>query len=314
MITVLLLIAGILLLLFGGDFLVKGASGIALKFDMPPMLVGMTVVAFGTSAPELVVSVQAALAGKSDIAIGNVVGSNIANVALILGLTVIIFPMTVKRDSLRIDWVAMVLASILVYLFALNYEISQIEGIIMILALIGFIVFSFLRSNRKKLTALPPDVPIDAKSQPVWMLILFVVLGCVALVFGARWFLSGAENVARSFGVSDRIIAITLVAFGTSVPELAASVIAAFKKEQDISLGNIIGSNLFNLLFILGITAAIQTIDVDAAIMSSDIFWMLGTSFAILPLAVWRLRINRLSGVVLVSSYVAFIAILLTTP
>jgi cation:H+ antiporter len=188
MITVLLLIAGILLLLFGGDFLVKGASGIALKFDMPPMLVGMTVVAFGTSAPELVVSVQAALAGKSDIAIGNVVGSNIANVALILGLTVIIFPMTVKRDSLRIDWVAMMLASILVYLFALNYEISQIEGIIMILALIGFIVFSFLRSNRKKLTALPPDVPINAKSQPVWMLILFVVLGCVALVFGADGF------------------------------------------------------------------------------------------------------------------------------
>ncbi len=312
--TVVLLVSGILLLLFGGDYLVKGAAGIALKFDMPPMLVGMTVVAFGTSAPELVVSVQAALAGKSAIAIGNVVGSNIANVALILGLTVIIFPMSVKRDSLRVDWVAMMLASILVYVFALNLEISRIEGIIMILALIGFIIFSFLRAKKKKLSIVPAEVPIDAKSKSAVILILYVVLGCVALVFGAQWFLSGAEDVARAFGVSDRIIAITLVAFGTSVPELAASVIAAFKKEQDISLGNIIGSNLFNLLSILGITATILAIDIDVDIMRSDIYWMLGTSFAILPLAVWRLRINRLSGLILVASYVAFVTLLLMIP
>lgn len=309
-----LIIIGLGLLVIGGDYLVKGAAGIALKFDMPAMLVGMTIVAIGTSAPELVVSVQAALAGKPDIAIGNVVGSNIANVALILGITVIIFPIAVRKTSLQFDWVAMMLASIAFYVLALDGSISRLEGVFMVLGLVAFISLSFRIASKKKAQAVASDVPLDAKTKATWLLLVFVGAGSVALIFGARWFLEGAEIVAKNFGISDRVIAVTLVAFGTSVPELATSVIAAFKKHEDISLGNIIGSNLFNLLSIIGITAAIMPVAVSDATMSRDVFWMLGTSFAILPLSVIGFRINRFSGVLLLCSYIVFVYVMLSTP
>ena len=308
-----LIIAGLVILVFGGDYLVKGASGLALRFKVPPMLVGMTVVALGTSAPELVVTVQAALAGKPDIAIGNVVGSNIANVALILGITVIIFPIVIKKDSLRWDWVAMMVASLLFFAFAWDGEISRVDGLIFLVSLIAFIGFSFYRVRRKR--KMEDEVPVENPKEPqrVVMSILFIVIGIVGLIFGARWFLQGAEAVARDFGVSDRVIAISLVAFGTSVPELAASIIAAFKKEQDISLGNIIGSNLFNILAILGITSMIAPISVAPEIMDDDIYWMLATSFIILPLGIIKLRLGRWQGFLLLSSYIVFMYILLTT-
>jgi cation:H+ antiporter len=312
--AVLLIVVGLFLLVFGGDYLVKGAAGIALKYDMPAMLVGMTIVAIGTSAPELVVSVQAALAGKPDIAIGNVVGSNIANVALILGLTVLIFPIAVRKTSLQFDWVAMMLASVAFYVLALDSLISRIEGVFMVLGLIAFISLSFHKARKSKVQRIADDVPLDAKTKATWLLFLFVVLGSVALIFGARWFLQGAEVVAKNFGMSDRVIAVTLVAFGTSVPELATSVIAAIKKQDDISLGNIIGSNLFNLLSIIGIAAAIMPIGVSDEIMSSDVFWMIGTSFAILPLSIIGYRINRFSGALLVLTYIVFVYFMLSTP
>lgn len=310
-----LIIAGLVILVFGGDYLVKGASGIAFRLNVPPMLVGMTIVALGTSSPEMVVTVQAAIAGKPDIAIGNVIGSNIANVALILGITVIIFPIAIKRDSLSYDWVAMMLASVLFYVLALNGVISRVDGIIFIILLVAFISYSFYRVRRKRLKLDSPnsEIPISEKqkSKRYWIYILYIILGTIGLVFGAKWFLEGAESVARDFGISDRVIAISLVAFGTSVPELAASVIAAFKKEQDISLGNIIGSNLFNILAILGVTSLIQPIQVAPEIMNNDIFWMLGTSLLILPLSIVGFKMGRWQGFVLVATYITFMYLLL---
>ncbi|HKL39892.1 MAG TPA: calcium/sodium antiporter, partial [Cryomorphaceae bacterium] len=232
------IVAGLVILVFGGDYLVKGASGIALKMDIPPMLVGMTVVALGTSSPELVVSLKAALDGKPDISVGNVVGSNIANVALILGITTIIFPLAIQKRALKVDWLVMMVASILFYLFALDGGFSRFEGGLFVSLLAIFIGISFYLAKKNK-SVIPDDVniPKSEKSRKWWVLFTFVLLGTVGLIFGARWFLLGAEAIARNLGVSDRIIAVTLVAFGTSVPELAASVVAAFKKEQDISLG-----------------------------------------------------------------------------
>lgn len=308
-----LIISGLVLLVFGGDYLVKGASGIALKFNMPSMLVGMTVVALGTSSPELVVSVRAALAGKPDISTGNVIGSNIANVCLILGITTIIFPVAIKKSILKNDWVAMILASILFYFLAINGELSRWEGILFVTLLAAFITFSFVKAGRAAKEAMPEELE-SGKTKGVWILLLYVVLGTVGLVFGAKWFLEGAESIARNFGVSDRVIAITLVAFGTSVPELAASIIAALKKEHDIFLGNIIGSNLFNILAILGITSIIHPIQVADEIIQSDVFWMLATSFVLLPMGLLGKRLSRFDGTILLGTYLVYVYFLLFNP
>lgn len=310
----LLIVAGLLLLVFGGDYLVKGASGMALKMDLPPMLVGMTVVALGTSSPELVVSLNAALNGKPDISVGNVIGSNIANVALILGITAMIFPLAVPRRALKVDWSVMMAASIIFYLLALDGGFSRLEGGIFVLLLAAFIGVSFYLARKNKENTQQATVETGEKDRKWWVLISFVVLGSLGLILGAQWFLSGAESIARLLGISDRVIAITLVAFGTSVPELAASVIAAFKKEQDISLGNIVGSNLFNLMAIIGITALVKPMRVAPGIISNDIYWMLGTSLAILPLAFIGKRLGRIDGLLFFSTYVLFVFLLLNSP
>lgn len=302
-------------MVFGGDYLVKGASGIALKMDLPPMLVGMTIVALGTSSPELVVSLRAALDGKPDISVGNVVGSNIANVALILGVTTIIFPLAVQKRALKVDWLVMMVASIIFYLFALDGGFSRFEGGLFVFLLATFIAVSFYdaKKNRNR-PEVGSELKTAEKNRKWWVLISFVLFGSLGLILGAQWFLSGAESIARLLGISDRVIAITLVAFGTSVPELAASVVAAFKKEEDISLGNIVGSNLFNLFAIIGITALVKPIRVAPGILSNDIFWMLGTSFAILPLALIGKKLGRFDGLLLFFSYVVFVVLLLMTP
>ncbi|HKK38277.1 MAG TPA: calcium/sodium antiporter [Cryomorphaceae bacterium] len=310
-----LIVAGLLLLVIGGDYLVKGASGIALKMDVPPMLVGMTVVALGTSSPELVVSLKAALDGKPDISVGNVVGSNIANVALILGITTLIFPLAIQKRALKVDWLVMMIASVIFYLFALDGGFSRFEGGLFVSLLAIFIGVSFYQAKKNKDEAIiEGDVPKSEKGRKWWVLFLFIVLGTIGLILGAQWFLSGAESIARNLGVSDRVIAITLVAFGTSVPELAASVVAAFKKEQDISLGNIVGSNLFNLFAIIGITSIVTPVRVATEILSNDIFWMLGTSFIILPLALIRNRLGRIDGLIFISTYILFVYLLLIAP
>lgn len=304
------LFGGLGLLILGGDYLVKGASGLALKFSVSPMLVGITVVALGTSAPELLVSVSAALKGKPDIAIGNVVGSNIANIGLILGITAMIFPIAIRKRTLSFDFAVMMAASILFYFVGLTGQITRFHGVVFLVLLITYIVFSYVREYR---LATPESETVDVdptvRQKSLFLLAVFVVIGSVALVFGAGWLVEGAEVIARNFGVSDRVIAITLVAFGTSVPELAASVIAAFRGEKDISLGNLIGSNLFNILAVLGMTALIKPIDLAEQIMRVDIWWLLATSFAVLPIGIVGMRIGRRGGALLFGAYALYIYI-----
>lgn len=307
--SALFLVAGLVVLVFGGDYLVRGASGIALRLKIEPMLVGLTVVALGTSAPELVVSVQAALDGKPDISIGNVIGSNIANIGLILGVTVLIFPMVIRRRTLTFDWLILMAASILFYVFALDGLISRIEGFLLFSCLIAFIGYSFYHGSRAKNKVQPE---IEDNNPTKWIyLILYVLLGSVGLVIGAKWFLDGAETIARNFGVSDRVIAISLVAFGTSVPELSASIIAAVKKQQEISLGNIIGSNIFNILAVLGITSIIHPVHVLQEVIDNDLIWMLGITLILLPLGLMGLKYNRIDGVIFLGVYSVFMYLLL---
>lgn len=307
--SALYLVAGLVVLVFGGDYLVRGASGMALRLKIEPMLVGLTVVALGTSAPELVVSVQAALDGKPDISIGNIIGSNIANIGLILGITVLIFPMVIRRRTLTFDWPILMAASILFFVFALDGEISRIEGVLLFTGLIAFIAYSFYHGSRAKNKVKPETVD---ENPTKWIyLILYVLLGSLGLVIGAKWFLEGAETIARNFGVSDRVIAISLVAFGTSVPELSASIIAAVKKQQEISLGNIIGSNIFNILAVLGVTAVIHPVNVLQEVVDSDLLWMLGITFLLLPLGLMGLKYNRIDGVIFLGVYALFMSLLL---
>lgn len=308
-----LLIAGLATLIFGGDALVKGAVGIALKFNISSLVIGMTVVAFGTSMPELLVSVKAALDNHPEIAIGNVVGSNIANIALVLGLTTIILPVPVKFATVRVDWPIMMGASILFYLFILNGVIEWWEGLIFS---VGILLFTYLTIklsatsvDKDKIEDIQEDEleDVEKKSYGLLKSIFFVILGVLALTFGASWLLDGAVQIAQNFGLSEHVIGVTIVAFGTSVPELVTSVVAAFKKETDISVGNLIGSNIFNLLAVIGFTALIKEIPVSEQVITNDVFWMMGISLLLFPLMYYKYNINRIKGGILFASYLIYI-------
>jgi cation:H+ antiporter len=311
MISYFFLLVGFLLLVFSGDFLVKGAVSIALRLKLSTLVIGMTIVSFGTSAPELLVSIKAALGGHPDITIGSVVGSNISNIALILGITAIIFPIAVSRATLKIDWSMMMFATILFVALVMDGELSAIEGSVFVFILVLFI--SWLIYKSRKDNKLPDAVEeVDSKdvNLPLWKSFGLVILGALGLVFGADLMLKGAVEIARQFEVSERIIALTIVAFGTSLPELITSCVAAFRREADISIGNLIGSNIFNLLAILGITALIHPIEVSEDIISLDNYILLGISFIIFPLMYFGRNVNRLKGVFLFLFYVLYLLFL----
>ncbi|NBC82901.1 MAG: calcium/sodium antiporter [Bacteroidetes bacterium] len=304
----LLLILGFVILLSSGNYLVKSSVTIAYYLKLSTLVVGVTVVSFGTSAPELLVSLQAAVDGHSDISIGNIVGSNISNIALVLALTALIFPIPVKSDTIRIDWPVMMTASVLFYLFALNLELVRLEGLLFVVLLISYIYFLIYRSRKQ------PDIASveEGLHKPLWMTLVILVISAVGLVVGSRLLVDNAIIVARDFGVSERVISVTLIAFGTSVPELATSAVAAFKKEMDISIGNIIGSNTFNLFAVLGITSLVKPIDINPNTLSFDIFWMLGFSILlflfILPAKAGRL--TRIKGGILFTLYISYVLLL----
>jgi cation:H+ antiporter len=306
-----LVVIGLLALVFGGDYLVKGAVGIAAKAKLSKLVIGMTVVSFGTSAPELIVSIKAALAGSPEIAIGNIVGSNIANIALVLGLTVLIFPMPVGQNSVKFDWPMMALSTLLFYLFALNMNIERWEGMVMFSLLVGFIVFliwNSRRSNRRMDELVTEDIPTGKIN--IWKYVLFLAIGLVGLFFGARWLIAGATELALQWGLSERVIGITIVAFGTSVPELVTSVVAAYRKETDISVGNLIGSNIFNIMVVLAVTAMVQPIGVTEEVIRYDMIWMMAISVALFPMMVIGRRIGRFSGGLLLGAYIVYILLL----
>ncbi|SIS87717.1 cation:H+ antiporter [Zobellia uliginosa] len=301
------IVLGLMLLIAGGNWLLKSAVALSLRLSIPKIVIGMTVVSFATSAPELIVSIKAALDGFPDLALGNVVGSNIANLGLVLAVTVLMGSIDVRRTFYTTDWPVMMAASLLFFFFLFfDGELQQYEGGIMVVALFLFLVY-LLRFQKQ---AVEDEAPEDDLPLPLYKLVLFLGLGGTALWGGSELLINGAVGTAKIFGVSERIIAVTVVSIGTSIPELAASVIAVIKKEKAISLGNLIGSNIFNLLAVLGITSIITPIKVvDERLLSNDIFWMLGISFLILPLVFFPkgLRLGWRDGLVLLSCYVVFV-------
>ena len=306
-----LLFIGISFLVVGGEFLVRSSVSISLKLNISKMIVGLTVVSFATSVPELFVSVIAALDAKPDFALGNVVGSNIANIGLVLGVTAIIHKLSTDRDFLRFYWPIMMLFSIFLYYFlSTDLNITGFEGMVLLIGLIIYLLFLIIRTRTKK-NIIVEDVDEKLKSVSYFKVIIWLIIGIAGLYFGSEWLVSGATGIAQDFGVSDRVISLTMVALGTSIPELAASVMAAIKKEKDLSLGNLIGSNIFNIGSVLGITAIIHPLDLQSSkMLNSDLLWMIGFSFILIPMALLipkRYHIGRLEGIILLGGYFTFI-------
>ncbi len=304
------LLGGLILLLASGEALVKGAVGIARRFNLSPLVIGMTIVAFGTSAPELLVCLQAALSGHPDLAVGNVIASNIANLGLVLGLTALIFPIPVNRNSLRIDWPMMMITLVVFYIFAWDGTLDMIEGVIFVVWLLVF-MFWLIRKSGKTEAALAEEEIKNERMGSVYRNLLFLGLSCFGLIVGADYFLSGATQIAINFQVPDRIIAVTIVALGTSLPEVITSVVAAYRKHTDIAIGNLVGSCIYNLLGILGVTAIVKSIAINPTMMNIDYWWMIGVSVAMFPIMIIFKKFNRLSGIFFLSIYVVYILFVL---
>lgn len=298
----LLLIVGIALLVGGGDFLVKSAVGLANKFNLSPLLIGITVVSFGTSAPELIVSVQATLEGSPGIAIGNILGSNIANIGLVLGLTVSLRSVIINRRKYFTSWLIMFIASLMFYGFSLDGQISKVEGLFFVAGLLAFItisISSLVRENNSeenKITMHP------------LMILLFFLLGALGLYIGSELLIENAVKIAYSIGVSEFIIGATVVALGTSLPELATSLIASFRGQNSISIGNLLGSNVFNIFAVLGITSLVQPIPVDFFLLYVDLPVMIGFVVMLGLFMFIGKKIGIIEGLALIAAYIIYIS------
>ena len=307
------LLLGLVVLIFGGEFLVKGAVGFSTAMKISPLIVGMTIVSFGTSAPELLVSLTSALDGNPGIAVGNVVGSNIANIALVLGITVLIFPIIADKHTKRIDMPVMIFSTLLFVYFIQDGWIVMYEGIIMLVVIVAFTIFLIIKGRKQP--AIEEVCEIVDKAPKNWKSILFLFLGFIGLYFGAEWFIQGAVGIAEEFLFDnpnkDVIIGVTIVAFGTSAPELVASTVAAYRKQTDISIGNLIGSNIFNILVVLGVTSIVTPLKVSNEAREFDLFWMVGIALLLVALIALGSKIGRLKGAILLSTYVAYITIIL---
>jgi len=305
--NLLLIVIGLVLLILGGNWLLKSAVGFSLRLNIPKIVIGMTVVSFATSAPELIVSVKSALNNHADIAFGNVIGSNIANLGLVLGITILISTISVEKSFYKTDWPVMIISSLLLYGFiAFDGVLQRYEGIILFSFLVIFLIY-LLRFQK---TAVVDEMPEDDEELPLHKIVLFFIIGGVALWGGSELLIDGAIGMAKNFNVSERVIGITIVSIGTSIPELAASIIAVLQKEKAISLGNLIGSNVFNILAVLGVTSMITPITItDQGLLTNDIFWMLGISFLVFPLvfAPAKMKLSWKEGLILLSLYVVFI-------
>lgn len=312
--SIFLVLVGFLLLVVGGEFLVRSSVGLSFKLKLSKMVIGLTVVSFATSAPELLVSLQAAYKGLEDVAMGNVIGSNVANIGLVLGLTAIISSLSVDRDFYRFNWPVMMLFSLALYfLLANDGTLSQLEGFGLVVSLVVYLFFLLKRARKQRIV--DEDGVDDGLAQTSYFKIfVWLAIGGAALYFGSEFLVKGATQLAESVGISDYVISVTVIAIGTSVPELAASIIAALKKEKAISLGNLIGSNIFNIASVLGLTAMIKPIgNIDPIILESSIFWMIGFAVVLLPLAFIpkRLEISRYKGLIIFTAYIIFLGLTL---
>jgi len=307
----LLLLAGFIILILGGNWLLKAAVGLSLRLKIPKIVIGMTIVSFATSMPELIVSLNSALAGHADIALGNVIGSNIANLGLVLGIVTITSTISVEKSFYKIDWPVMMFSSVLLYVFIVfDGIIQRFEGAILFSFLIVFLIY-LLKFQK---TAVVDEMPEDDVALPILKAIMYLVIGGVGLWLGSELLIEGAINLANQFDVSERIIGVTIISVGTSIPELAASMVAIVKKEKAISIGNLLGSNVFNILAVLGITSMVTPIKVqDPGLITYDIIWMLVIALLIFPLVFvpTRMKLSWKEGLVLLGFYMIFITLML---
>lgn len=332
-VTFVLFVLGLGLLIVGGELLVRGSSSLAQAAGISPLVVGLTVVAFGTSAPELAVSVNATLSGQGAIAVGNVIGSNICNVLLILGVSAIVSPLLVSARLVRFDVPIMIIAAVLMLLVSLDGIVARWEGALLVAGLVSYFAYVVYASRRETMAFQAdaveqaekktlPEVPLPteprkpasaaARRRFQWVVhTLLIVAGLAALVVGARWLVAGAVMVAKSFGVSELIIGLTVVALGTSLPEMATSIIASFRDQRDIAVGNIVGSNIFNVLGILGITAVVHPVPVPDAALAFDLPVMLAVCVACLPIFFSGRSISRWEGALFFGYYIAYTAYLI---
>ena len=312
-VTLTLFVIGIVLLIVGAELLVRGASWLASAVGISPLVIGLTVVAFGTSSPELAVSLQSAISGQSDIALGNVVGSNIFNVLFILGLTALIVPLIVPKQLVRSDTPVMIGASLLLPVLALDGEIGRLDGVLLFAGVVAY-TFRAIRQGRREHGLKKEDRATESESVRKrrgrqWIVqIALVILGLIALVIGSRWLVEGAIVIAHNLGVSELVIGLTVVAAGTSLPEVATSIVAALRGERDIAVGNVVGSNIFNILAILGIAGIVAPdgIRVSPAALRFDIPVMIAVAVACLPIFFTGTVISRGEGALFLGYYIAY--------
>lgn len=309
MLNAIFILLGLVALILGGNSLLKAAVALSLRLQIPKIVIGMTVVSFATSAPELIVSIKAALDGFPDLSLGNVMGSNIANLGLVLGITVMLGSIQVTKSFYKTDWPVMMFSALLFFVFIyFDGVLTFWEGFTMFALLLVFLWY-LLRFQEN---AVVDELPEDDTPLPLHKTFVFTIIGGIGLWGGSELLISGAVGLATFFGVSERIIGITIISVGTSVPELAASIIGVIKKEKAISLGNLLGSNIFNVFAVLGITAMITPIRaVDQVLLNSDIFWMLGFAFVVLPLVFIpsNMRLGWRDGLILLGAYALFLYI-----
>ncbi len=317
MITQALLFAlGLVTLVIGAEALVRGASRLAISFGVSPLVVGLTVVAFGTSAPEMAVSLGAALDGKPDLAIGNVVGSNIANVLLILGVSALIAPLLVAEQIIRQEIPIMIGASVLMVAMALDGMIGRVESGLLVVLVIGYTVFLIRQSRRaskETMDEFATEIPTSSWDRHWSVQLLLVAIGLAMLVLGADWLVTAAVTFARALGVSELVIGLTIVAVGTSMPEIATSIVAAVRGQRDIAVGNVVGSNVFNIFACIGATGLVASggLPVSEAARNFDLWVMLAVAFACLPILMTGREIARWEGVVFLGYYAAYLAYLI---
>lgn len=302
---ILFLIIGLALLYFGGEWLVRGSGSLAARLSLSPLFIGLTIVAFGTSAPELVVSLQSTLAGAPAIALGNVLGSNICNIGLILGLSAMIFPIAVHKQLIRVEIPIMLGVTALLLFFVMDGALSQFEGITFIVLLLAYVVVGYFLAKK---AAVEAEDAIEV-TKSVWLDIALVGVGLALLIGGGKLLVIGAVNIARTAGLGEAVIGLTIVAFGTSLPELSTSIIAALKKRADIAVGNIVGSNILNILCILGVCSIIKPFEV-AGFNWMDFAMMSLMAVVLLPLAFTGYKITRMEGGILGLAYIGYTILL----
>lgn len=305
----LLAILGLIVLLFAGDVLVRGAVNLALRLGIPALIVSLTIVSFGTSAPELFISIGSVLDDAPGIAIGNVVGSNTANVLLVLGLPALLAGIHCSDSQSQKSFLAMLAASVLFIVLCFLGPLTWVHGVVLLSALAIFLGWQFLSANKAQATEPPEGADAD---MPAWRIGLYLIAGLIGLPFGADLLVDNAVVIATRMGVSETVIGLTLVAIGTSLPELATTIVAALRRHAEVALGNVIGSNIFNLLAIIGTASLFGSIPVSRGILHFDLWVMFGASLALIPFVIYRQDITRIAGAALTTLYIAYIVVVLT--